>query len=206
MKYILTSFNVQESGKQKPVVPSASQCGTSPSTGGASRRVFSSWEDAIEHFKRSVENAKEMGNRAEEGRAHGDLGTVYRRTGDIQAAIYQYELYLNISQEVGDRDGEARAYSNLGNVYKSCGDYNTAIAYHKLDLNIAKEVGDRAGEGGAYGNLGNAYFGLGNFHKAAEYYEDRLLLPRRWETEQEKEELMVILELLISISAGSERP
>ena len=122
-----------------------------------------------------------MGNRAEEGRAHGDLGTVYRRIGDKQTAIYHYELYLNISQEVGDRDGEARTYSNLGNVYHSCGDYNTAITYHKLDLNIAKEVGDRAGEGGAYGNLGNAYFSLGNFHKAVDYYEERLQIAKEVE-------------------------
>ena len=178
MKYILTSFNVQESGKQKPVKPSASMCGTPPSTGGTSRRVFSSYEEAIQYLKLSVENAKEMGNRAEEGRAHGDLGTVYRRTGDKKAAIYHYELYLNISKEVRDRDGEARACSNLGNVYQSCGDYNTAITYHNLDLNIAKEVGDRAGEGGAYGNLGNAYFGLGNFHKAVEYYEERLTIAK----------------------------
>ena len=178
MKYILTSFNVQESGKQKPGEPSASKCGTSPSTAGKSSRVFSSYEEAIEHLKCSVENAKEMGNRAEEGRAHGDLGTVYRRTGDINASIYHYELYLNISKEVGDRDGEARACSNLGNVYQSCGDYNTAINYHNLDLNIAKEVGDRAGEGGAYGNLGNVYFGLGNFQKAIEYYEERLTIAK----------------------------
>ena len=158
MKYIPISFNVQESGKQKPVEPS--------------------WEEAIEHFKLSVENAKEMGNRAEEGRAHGDLATVYRRTGDNRAAIYHYELYLSISQEVGDRDGEVRAYSNLGNVYWSCGDYNTAISYHKLVLNIAKEVGDRAVEGGAYGNLGNVYLGLGNFHKAVDYYEERLKIAK----------------------------
>lgn len=178
MNYILTSFNVQESGKQKPVKPRAFQCGTSPSTGGTSRRVFSSYEEAIQHLKRSVQNAREMGNRAEEGRAHGDLATVYTRTGDNRAAIYHYQLYLNISQEVGDREGEVRAYSNLGSVYGSCGDYNTALSYHKLVLNIAKEVGDRAIEGGAYGNLGNAYLGLGNFHKAVEYYEERLKIAK----------------------------
>ena len=140
--------------------------------------MFSSYEEAVEHLKLIVDNAKEMGNRAEEGRAHGDLGTVYRRIGDKRAAIYHYELYLNISQEMGDRDGVARAYSNLGNVYQSCGDYDTAITYHELDLNIAKEVRDRAGEGGAYGNLGNAYFGLGNFHKAVEYYKKRLKISK----------------------------
>lgn len=179
MNCILSFFNAQpESGKQKPVEPSASQHGTSSAPGGKSSRVFSSYEEAIEHLKLVIENAKAMGNRAEEGRAHGDLGTVFRRIGDKRAAIYHYELYLNISQEVGDRDGEARAYSNLGNVYQSCGDYNTAITYHMLDLNIAKEAGDRAGEGGANGNIGNAYFGLGNFRKAVDYYEERLKIAK----------------------------
>ena len=171
-------FFLKESDKQKPVEPSAPQHGTSPSTGEKSRRVFSSYEEAVEHLKLSVENAKETGNRTEEGRAHGDLGTVYRRMGDKTTAIYHYKLYLNISQEVGDRDGEARAYSNIGNVYQSFGEYNTAITYHNLDLNIAKEMGDRAGEGGAYGNLGNAYFSLGNFHKAVDYYEERLKIAK----------------------------
>ena len=93
---LYSSFFLQESGKQKPVESNAPQRGTSPSTGGKSNRVLSSYEEAVEHLKLSVENAKEMGNRAEEGRAHGDLGTVYRRIGDKRAAIYHYNLYLNI--------------------------------------------------------------------------------------------------------------
>ena len=116
-----------------------------------------------------------MGNRAEEGRAYGDLGTAYyKRIGDMTAAIYYYELYLDISKEVGDKDGERRAYSNIGNVSLSCGDFKTAIIYHERDLKITKELGDRAGEGATYGNLGNAYYRLGNFHKAIDYYERRL--------------------------------
>ena len=81
MKCILPSSNVQEGGKQKSVEPSTSQRGTSPRAGEKGSRVYSSYDDAIVDLKLSVENAKEKGNRAEEGRAYGDLGTVYRRIG-----------------------------------------------------------------------------------------------------------------------------
>ena len=136
------------------------------------------FQKAIEYHERHLKISKEVGDRAGEGRAYGNLGNAYNSLGDFQKAIDYYERDLKISKEVGDRAGEGRTYGNLGVAYKNLGDFQKAIQYHERDLKISKEVGDRAGEGRAYGNLGNAYDSLGDFQKAIEYHERDLKISK----------------------------
>ena len=118
--------------------------------------------------------AIEIGDRAGEGRAYGNLGNAFYSLGDFRKAIEYHEKHLKIAIEIGDRAGEGGAYGNLGNAFDSLGDFRKAIEYHEKHLKIAIEIGDRAGEGGAYGNLGNAFYSLGDFRKAIEYHEKHL--------------------------------
>ncbi|CAH3184234.1 unnamed protein product [Porites lobata] len=133
---------------------------------------------AIEYHERHLKISKEVGDRAGEGRAYGNLGNAYFCLGDFQKAIEYHERHLKISKEVGDRAVEGKAYGNLGNAYFRLGDFQKAIEYHKRQLKISKEVGDRAGEGGAYCNLGNAYDSLGDLQKAIEYHERRFKISK----------------------------
>ena len=75
--------------------------------------------------------AKEIGDKAGEGRAYGNLGNVYQSLGDYQRAIEYQEKHLKIAKEIGDRAGKGIAYGNLGNAYQSLGDYLKAIEYHE---------------------------------------------------------------------------
>jgi tetratricopeptide (TPR) repeat protein len=113
--------------------------------------------------------AKEVGDRAGEGVAYGNLGNAYDSLWDYCKAIEYHGQHLAIAQEVGDRAGEGRAYGNLGNAYRSQGGFSKAIECHGQHLAIAKEVGDRAGEGGACGNLGTGHVYLND--KAVAYFE-----------------------------------
>ena len=122
--------------------------------------------------------AKEIGDRAGEGRAYGNLGIAYKSVGDYQKAIEYHEKCLKIAKEIGDRAGKGRAYGNLGIACQLVGDYQKAIEYYQKHLKIAKEVGDRGGEGPAYGNLGNAYQSLGDCPKAIEYHEKHLKIAK----------------------------
>ncbi|XP_074611125.1 uncharacterized protein LOC141865723 [Acropora palmata] len=133
---------------------------------------------AIQYHEKHLKIAKEIGDRAGEGRAYGNLGNAYQSLGDYQKAIEYHEKDLKIAKEIGDRAGEGGAYGNLGNAYQSLGDYQKAIEYHEKDLKIAKEIGDRAGEGRAYGNLGNAYVSLGDYQKAIEYHKKHLKIAK----------------------------
>ena len=94
--------------------------------------------------------AKEIGDRAKEGRAYGYLGIAYQSLGDYQKAFGYHE---KVAKEIGDRAGKGGAYGNLGNPYQTLSDYQKAIEYHEIRLNIAEEMGDRAGERRAFGNF-----------------------------------------------------
>ncbi|CAH3189967.1 unnamed protein product [Porites evermanni] len=131
---------------------------------------FGELQKAIEYHERSLKISKELGDRAEEGRAYSNLGDDYYSFGDFQKAIEYHERHLKISKELGDRAGERKAYLNLGNAYYSLGDFQKAIEYYEQNHKISKEVGYRLGEGRAYRNLGYAYHSLGDFQKAIEYF------------------------------------
>ena len=53
--------------------------------------------------------AKEIGDRAGEGRAYGNLANAYQSLCEYQTAIEYHEKHLKIAKEIGDRAGEARA-------------------------------------------------------------------------------------------------
>ena len=115
--------------------------------------------------------AKEVGDRAGEGQAYGNLGCAYRSQGDYAKAIEYHTQHLTISKEVGDRAGQGIAYENLGIAYDSQGDFAKAISYQMQHLASAKEVGDRVGEGEAYGDLGSCHMHLNEYVEAVAYFE-----------------------------------
>ncbi|XP_044167743.1 tetratricopeptide repeat protein 28-like, partial [Acropora millepora] len=133
----------------------------------------------IKYHEKDLKIAKEIGYRAGEGGAYGNVGIAYYSLGDYQKAIEYQEKHLKIAKEIGDRAGQGTAYGNLGNTYQSLGDYQKAREYPEKHLKIAKEIGDRAGEGRAYGCLGNAYQSLGDYQKAIEYYEKHLKIAKQ---------------------------
>ena len=112
---------------------------------------------------RELTVAKEVGDRAGEGGAYGNLGISYKSQGDYCKAIKYHGQNLAIAKEVGDRAEEGKAYGRIGYTYDSQGDYAKAIEYHGQNLAIAKEVGDRAGEGRACANLGTCRMYLNEY-------------------------------------------
>ncbi len=124
----------------------------------------------IEYHKQRLSSAKDIGNRAGEGAAYGNLGNAYQSLGNFEEAIDYHKKHLAIAKELGQRDGEGAAYGNLGNAYQSLGYFRRAVECHRIRLNIAEELGQRDGEGRACGNLGNAYRSLGDFGQAVEYH------------------------------------
>ena len=74
--------------------------------------------------------AKEIGDRAGEGRGYGHLGNAYDSLGDYRKAMEYHEKHLQIAIEIGDRAGEGRADGNLGTALQSQGDFRNAIEYH----------------------------------------------------------------------------
>ena len=133
---------------------------------------------AIEYHVQDLSIAKEVGDRAGEGRANFNLGNAYHSVGNFKRGIDHYEQHLSIAKEVGDRAGEGTVKGNLGTAYRSLGTFKRAIEYHEEQLSIAKEVGDRDGEGVAYGNLGNDYGKMGELKNSLFFNEQHLTISK----------------------------
>jgi tetratricopeptide (TPR) repeat protein len=69
---------------------------------------------AIAYHTQHLAMAKEVGDRAGEGKAYANLGNAYRSQGDFSKAIAYHTQHLAIAKELGDRAGEGRAHGNLG--------------------------------------------------------------------------------------------
>ncbi|XP_066028589.1 uncharacterized protein [Pocillopora verrucosa] len=167
------------------------KCGSETIASGEIKPQQEKFKTAIDYYKQHLEIAKEVGDKAGEGRSYGNLGNAYLRLRQFKTAIDYYKQHLEIAKEfktaidyhkqhleiakeVGDTAVEGRSYGNLGNAYCRLGQFKIAIDYHKQDLEIAKEVGDRAGEGGSYGNLGSVYLRLRQFKTAIDYHKQNL--------------------------------
>ena len=61
---------------------------------------------ALEHHNEHLTIAKEVGDRAGEGQAYGNLGIAYDSQGDYAKAIEYHAQHLAIAKEVGDRAEE----------------------------------------------------------------------------------------------------
>ena len=68
----------------------------------------------IEYHEQQLSTAKEVGDRAGQGRAYGNLGNAYKSLGQFQQAIEYHKQHLSIAIEVGDRAGQGPvSYTHL---------------------------------------------------------------------------------------------
>ena len=136
------------------------------------------FQKAIGHHELHLKISKEVGDKAGEGGAYGNLGNAYDSLGDFQKAIECHERHLKISKEVGDKAGEGGAYGNLGNAYQSLGNFQKAIEYYKnsvtafdhirgkLIANDEWKISLRSTYDDTYSNLWGLQFGQGEVVEA----------------------------------------
>ena len=65
---------------------------------------------AIECTNKYLIIAKEVGDRAVEGKAYSDLGFTYYKLDEFRRAMECHKKHLSIVKEVGDRIGKGHAY------------------------------------------------------------------------------------------------
>jgi tetratricopeptide (TPR) repeat protein len=134
--------------------------------------------ESISWFEAALAAARQLKDRASEGRHLGNLGNAYDALGEYQRAIEFHEQRLSIARDIGDRRGEGNALGNLGVVYSNLGEARRAVEFYEQQLIITRDMGDRRGEGSALGNLGIAYNNLGETRRGVEYHEQALVAKR----------------------------
>jgi len=129
-------------------------CPSRTSEGGAYANLGNSihsnrdFSKALEYHMQHLAIAKEVGDRAGEGRAYTDLGM--QVAGDLSKAIEYHAQHPATAKEVGDRAGKGAAYGNLGKAYPSLGDYSSFWQRTIPLSGNARNAGVRAGGVGAH--------------------------------------------------------
>ncbi|XP_036983661.2 G-protein-signaling modulator 1 isoform X4 [Artibeus jamaicensis] len=131
---------------------------------------------ASEFYERNLSLVKELGDRAAQGRAYGNLGNTHYLLGSFVEATTFHKERLAIAKEFGDKAAERRAYSNLGNAHVFLGRFDVAAEYYKKTLQLARQLKDAAVEAQACYSLGNTYTLLQDHERAAEYHLRHLLI------------------------------
>ena len=128
------------------------------------------FEKAVQYYEDNMVLMEEIGDRAAQGRACGNLGNVHYLLGNFAKAIFYHQERLKIAKEFGDRAAERRAHSNLGNAHIFLGEFEKAAEHYKKTLVLAQELDDRAVEAQACYSLGNTYTLLKDYSTAIEYH------------------------------------
>ncbi|XP_066111845.1 G-protein-signaling modulator 1 isoform X5 [Saccopteryx bilineata] len=131
---------------------------------------------ASEFYERNLSLVKELGDRAAQGRAYGNLGNTHYLLGSFVEATTFHKERLAIAKEFGDKAAERRAYSNLGNAHIFLGRFDVAAEYYKKTLQLSRQLKDQAVEAQACYSLGNTYTLLQDYERAAEYHLRHLLI------------------------------
>uniref|UniRef100_A0A3B4BHR6 Adenylate kinase 1 n=1 Tax=Periophthalmus magnuspinnatus TaxID=409849 RepID=A0A3B4BHR6_9GOBI len=142
----------------------SSNCGAAPRSQGTYLRTM------------NLSLVKELGDRAAQGRAYGNLGNTQYLLGNFVEAIKFHRQRLSIAKEFGDKAAERRAYSNLGNALIFLGQFNSATEYYRKTLQLSRQLRDQVMEAQACYSLGNTYTLLQQYQKAIEYHLKHLYI------------------------------
>ena len=100
-------------------------------------------EEAEPLFEEVVRIARDLGNQSVEGRAVGNLASVFESTGRHHEAINLYMQCIDILKEVGDSRKEARILYNVSHSYLSLNKYDEAIDYLNQSLALTNDDATR---------------------------------------------------------------
>ncbi|XP_052223852.1 G-protein-signaling modulator 2-like [Dreissena polymorpha] len=136
---------------------------------------------AAEYYGANLAIVQELGDRAAQGRACGNLGNTHYLLVNFSQAIIYHQERLAIAREFGDKAAERRAYSNLGNAHIFLREFEVAAEHYRKTLQIAKQLGDKALEAQACYSLGNTYTLLKDYERAIEFYIKHLKIAQELE-------------------------
>ena len=103
-----------------------------------------------------------------------NLGNVYTRLGDWQAAQGHYEHALKLSRHVGSPRQRAHTLIRLGDLYSDFGNYDESLAAFQEGLRLYQNMGNQYGIAVALNNVATVYHVLKDYPQASRYYRQSL--------------------------------
>jgi CHAT domain-containing protein/tetratricopeptide (TPR) repeat protein len=153
---------------------------------------------AIASWNHAAEYAVKDANRRGECASYGNIGTAYRRLGNLGKAIEYHDRSLKVAKLIGNRLLEAQCHNLLGNDYNAAGHSLTAMEHHKESLTISREVRDRSLEAISLSHLGCDYDSMGDYGKAVECHDGALNIAREMSNKHDQAKFLNNLGISLS--------
>ncbi|MEO5881543.1 MAG: tetratricopeptide repeat protein [Caldimonas sp.] len=133
-------------------------------------------DEARDWLEQALAHARRRGDRRQEGKILGRLGSLsisQRRLDEARACC---EAAVAIHREIGNPQGEGPATADLALAHHEQGRLELAHDHYARALALLREVGNRRLEGLALGNLANLYAYQGRFDDALSRYDQALAI------------------------------
>jgi len=100
------------------------------------------WDEALTHYKKARDMAKELNNKQGLSIAENNIGNIYQKKGDFQQAIIQYQSSLQLQQEIGDEETICNTYYNIGTCNRELKQIDESIRFFEKAQSMAKDIGE----------------------------------------------------------------
>lgn len=133
------------------------------------------WDAAIDQFESALETARQLGDRAAEAQALGELGRVVGTWQNKYEAGKDYlDEAMQIAGELEDKPKQMFLLRQLGNLGFVNGDFEQALDYLRQSLEVARELKDIESQANALNSMGLNAWALEDFDQSLELLEQAL--------------------------------
>ncbi|MGX5201172.1 protein kinase domain-containing protein [Aliikangiella sp. IMCC44632] len=127
-----------------------------------------------DYLVRSLVVANKLNDELTKGDVLNAIGVAYQRLGDIDNAIYNYNLAVKTRENAGNKLGATTSLGNLAYLYAVRGDYDQAQNYLNSSLAIFESLQDYYGVSSIYNELGVIAEEQGLYQSALENFKQSL--------------------------------
>ncbi|MBD3353028.1 MAG: tetratricopeptide repeat protein [Candidatus Lokiarchaeota archaeon] len=137
-------------------------------------RIYDNYDvpnKALTHYQQSYDRYEEIDNDRGMAAALGNMGLIYRQTGEPKKAREHHQRAYEIHKQLKNLSGMADDLGNVGIIYMQTGVPKKALEHHQRAYDIYKQLNNLHGMASALGNMGNAYMQTGEPQKALEHHQ-----------------------------------
>jgi len=132
--------------------------------------------DSIHYFKKGKEIFEQLQIKNEIAICLNNLGSAYRNTGNIPAALEALNTSLKINEELNNSKGIAYSLSNIGLLYYYLSDFTTALDFFEQARELNTQLNNTKSLAVNLANIANIYVAFGDFTIALEFFEEAYAL------------------------------
>lgn len=138
---------------------------------GTGLTYFGAFHDALEHYKKQIQLAENMGLAEADG--YTGLGWVHLKLENYTMALSHFQEALRISRQASDFEALTFVMINLGKLYQNLGNYTMAKEHFLQALEACKEDGYNHIRSliGVYSFFGKNYYLSHDITQARYYYQ-----------------------------------